>query len=92
MQRTPHPKIDKAVHEPDIPLDMLDHIDALIAAAQRDDEERVRVLLSALVPTYVPSTPLTTWGQPSETTGLHVVPDEAEAGEPGEAASSTPPS
>ena len=94
MQRTPHPKIDKAVHKPDIPQDMLAHIDALITAAQRDDEERVRALLSSLVPAYeavVPSLGVRPGNgpaaHPEHGARLHAVKDEGEAGE---AASSAP--
>ncbi len=43
-----------------------ERIEALIAAAERDDEDLVRTLLSGLVPTYKPSSPRPFWGQPTE--------------------------
>ncbi len=57
MQRTPHAKIDKAVHDLELPGDFTAEVDELIAAAVRDDEERVRALLSRMVPTYEPTLP-----------------------------------
>ncbi|RJP34449.1 MAG: polysaccharide biosynthesis protein [Actinobacteria bacterium] len=57
LMRTPHPKIDKVWHEKEVQLDLVALVDGLIAAAMRDDEERVRVLLAGLVPTYEPSVP-----------------------------------
>ncbi|MBC7248248.1 MAG: polysaccharide biosynthesis protein [Actinobacteria bacterium] len=52
MVRTPHPKIHKALHEPELPEDFGERVDALVEAALRDDEERVRALLAELVPSY----------------------------------------
>lgn len=57
LMRTPHPKIDKAAHELDLPEDFLAEVEELLEAAARDDEERVRALLARLVPTYEPSVP-----------------------------------
>ncbi|NPV60806.1 MAG: polysaccharide biosynthesis protein [Actinobacteria bacterium] len=57
MLRTPHPKIDKAVHELELAEDFHARVGELFQAAARDDEERVRALLSSLVPTYEPTIP-----------------------------------
>jgi len=57
LARTPHPKIDKVVHELELPEDFAARVEELIQAAARDDEECVRFLLSELVPTYKPSAP-----------------------------------
>lgn len=57
MQRTPHPKIDKAVHELDLPSGFMALVDEVVEAARKDDEDRVRALLSRLVPTYEASIP-----------------------------------
>ncbi len=57
LARTPHPKIDKAIHELELPGDFQARVEELILAARREDEDRVRVLLSELVPSYRPSVP-----------------------------------
>jgi FlaA1/EpsC-like NDP-sugar epimerase len=57
MVRTPHPKIDKALHEIDTPPDFSHKLNELIMAALQDDEDRVRLLLSDIVPSYKPSVP-----------------------------------
>ncbi len=57
LMRTPHPKIDKVWHEKELQVDFVARVDGLIEAAVRDDDERVRVLLADLVPTYEPSVP-----------------------------------
>lgn len=57
LARTPHPKIDKVVQDLELPEDFSARVEELIQAAAWDDEERVRFLLSELVPTYKPSTP-----------------------------------
>jgi len=59
LARTPHPKIDKVVHELELPEDFAARVEELIQAAAMDDEERVRLLLSELVPTYRPTAPET---------------------------------
>lgn len=63
MLRTPHPKIDKAVHELELPEDFMARVGELVEAAARDDEDRVRMLLSRLVPTYEAVVPGTYWGE-----------------------------
>jgi len=57
LARTPHPKIDKALEELKLPEDFGERVEELISAALRDDEERVRVLLAELVPTYEANAP-----------------------------------
>ena len=57
LARTPHPKIDKVVHDLEFPEDFAARVEELIQAAARDDEERVCLLLSELVPTYKPPPP-----------------------------------
>jgi hypothetical protein len=42
------------VHELELPAGFMAHVDGLISAAEHDDVERVRALLSSLVPTYDP--------------------------------------
>lgn len=90
MLRTPHPKIDKVIHELDVPEDFMALVDEVLEAAARDDEDRVRVLLSRLVPTYEASVPGKRFSEeggtsPRPSTKLHAVKDE------GEAEASTPP-
>ena len=54
MLPTPHPKINKAVHDFDLPRDFEAQVDALIEAAVGDDGDDVRGLLSGLLPSYQP--------------------------------------
>ena len=55
MIGTPHPKIKKAVHDLELPYDFEERVEELITASIEDDEHRVRLLLSLLIPTYEPS-------------------------------------
>lgn len=57
MLRTPHPKIDKAVEEINLPENFESLLDELIGAATEDEEGSIRRLLAVLVPTYKPSVP-----------------------------------
>ncbi len=57
LARTPHPKIDKAIHDLELPRDFQARVEELILAARREDEDRVRFLLAEMVPSYKPSTP-----------------------------------
>jgi FlaA1/EpsC-like NDP-sugar epimerase len=57
LLRTPHPKINKVLHDLELPEDFGERVEELALAAARDDEERVKVLLSKLVPTYQVSVP-----------------------------------
>ena len=57
MQLTPHPKINKVVHELELPEDFEKQLEMLADAAVRDDEDEIRLLLSRLVPTYEASVP-----------------------------------
>jgi len=52
MLPTPHPKIFKTVHGFEIPYDFQALIDELIRAAERDDEEEIRALLSGMLPSH----------------------------------------
>ena len=57
MVSTPHPKIDKAVFDLELPHDFQLRVDELIAASIIDDEDRVRLFLSMMIPSYKPSPP-----------------------------------
>ncbi len=82
MLRTPHPKIDKAVHDLEVSHDLMAHIDGLIEAAMRDDEDRVRALLSSLVPTYEAVVPGERFSEAAcKASNLHAVEGKTETGE-----------
>ena len=57
MQLTQHPKINKVVHELELPDDFEEQLASLADAAVRDDEDEIRLLLSRLVPTYEAGAP-----------------------------------
>ena len=57
MQHTPHAKINKVVHELELPDDFEEQLARLADAAVRDDEDEIRMLLSRLVPTYEAGAP-----------------------------------
>jgi FlaA1/EpsC-like NDP-sugar epimerase len=52
---TPHSKINRILHDYDLPQDFDEQVDALIEAAARDDGNEIRGLLSGLLPSYEPS-------------------------------------
>jgi FlaA1/EpsC-like NDP-sugar epimerase len=52
MLPTPHPKINKVVHDTELPQDFDAQVDELIEAAVRDNEDEIRARLSRLVPSY----------------------------------------
>jgi FlaA1/EpsC-like NDP-sugar epimerase len=52
MLPTPHPKINKVVHDTELPQDFDAQVDELIEAAVRDNEDEIRARLSRLVPCY----------------------------------------
>ena len=54
MFPTPHPKINKAIHDYELPWDFDEQVDALIQAAVGDDGDDIRGLLSGLLPSYQP--------------------------------------
>lgn len=81
LMRTPHPKIDKVWHEKELRTDFVQLLDRLIGAAACDDEDKVRELLSALVPSYKPSVPVSA----SPRGVLRVLHTEAAAGQAVEA-------
>jgi len=54
MLPTPHPKINRVVHEYKLPQNFDAQVDALIEAAVRDDKDGIVNLLSRLLPSYQP--------------------------------------
>lgn len=54
MLPTPHSKIGKVIHGFELPQDFEAQANALMEAAVRDDEDEIRVLLSRLVPGFLP--------------------------------------
>ena len=54
MLPTPHSKIGKVIHGFELPQDFEANANELIEAAVRDDDDEIRVLLSRLVPGYLP--------------------------------------
>jgi FlaA1/EpsC-like NDP-sugar epimerase len=53
---TPHPKINRVVHDYELPPDFDAKVDSLIEAAVRDDVDDMKVKLSSLLPSYQPDT------------------------------------
>jgi len=52
---TPHPKISRVVHDYELPQDFYEQVEALIEASVRDDGDKIRVLLTGLLPSYQPN-------------------------------------
>lgn len=51
---TRHPKINRVVHDYELPTDFDAQVAAIVEAAVRDDKDDIRVLLSRLLPSYDP--------------------------------------
>jgi FlaA1/EpsC-like NDP-sugar epimerase len=55
MLPTPHSKINRVVHNSELPQDFEVQINTLIEAAVRGDRDEIQVLLSGLLPSYQPN-------------------------------------
>jgi FlaA1/EpsC-like NDP-sugar epimerase len=56
MLPTPHAKINKVVHDYELPQDFDEQVGVLMEAAARDDGDDIRGLLTGLLPSYQPHT------------------------------------